>query len=165
MQSLPNQPSDLHYTHYHQIWLEIDKLELKLPIVGIPLGESGWDVTWLGNQVGYLEGTAFPSWPGNTVLTSHVYLPNGSPGPFAQLEKLRWGDVVTIHAFGYEYTYEVRRLRYIRPDDLSVFSHEELDWVTLITCKGYDARQDTYQWRLAIQGVLMHIEPEGSTWR
>ena len=165
MNTIPDQPGDLQYTLYHQIWLEIDKLDLRLPIVGIPLSESGWDVTWLSNQVGFLEGTAFPSWAGNTVLTSHVYLPNGSPGPFAYLGTLRWGDVITIHAFGYEYNYEVRRWRYVRPDDLSVFGHEELDWVTLITCKGYDARLDTYRWRLAIQAVLMRIEPEGSTWR
>ena len=165
MHPLPDQPSDLRYTLYHQIWLESDTLEIELPIVGIPLGENGWDVTWLGNQVGYLEGTALPSWSGNTVLTSHVYLPNGSPGPFAQLDKLRWGDVLTIHAFGYEYTYEVRRWRVVRPDDLSVFGHEELDWVTLITCKGYDARQDTYRWRLADSGRIDAYRTRESPWR
>jgi LPXTG-site transpeptidase (sortase) family protein len=160
MNVIPDQPNELHYTPYHQIWLEIDKLELELPIVGIPLGENGWDVTWLNNQIGYLEDTAFPTWPGNTVLTSHIYLPDGSPGPFARLADLHWGDTITIHAFGYQYRYEVRRWRYVRPDDLSVFAHEELDWVTLITCAGYDAHQETYRWRLTIQAVLMQIEPE-----
>jgi LPXTG-site transpeptidase (sortase) family protein len=165
LSAIPDQPSELHYTPYHQIWLEIDKLGLELPIVGIPRGENGWDVTWLGNQIGYLEDTAFPTWPGNTVLTSHVYLPDGSPGPFARLADLRWGDVITIHAFGYQYIYEVRSWRYVRPYDLSVFAHEELDWVTLITCAGYDAQQETYHWRLTIQAVLMQIQVEGSTWR
>lgn len=165
MQLLPNQPNDLLYTSYPQLWLEIDKLDLELPIIGIPLEEDGWDVTWLSNEIGYLEGTAFPSWPGNTVLTSHVYLSDGSPGPFAQLGDLSWGDVITVHAFGYQYSYEVHRLRYVRPYDQSVFAHEELDWVTLITCAGYDTHQDTYRWRLAIQAVLMRIEPEVSSWR
>jgi LPXTG-site transpeptidase (sortase) family protein len=160
---LPSQPSDLQYSYYHQIRLEIDKLGLELPIVGIPLGEDGWDVTWLSDQVGYLEGTAFPSWPGNTVLTSHVYLSDGSAGPFVKLGELQWGDMITIHAFGYQYIYEVRQLRYVRPYDLSVFAHEDLDWVTLITCTGYDAQQDTYRWRLAVRSVLMQIEPENSS--
>jgi LPXTG-site transpeptidase (sortase) family protein len=160
MQQLPDQPSDLRYTSYHQIWLEIENLELELPIIGIPLDENGWDVRWLTHQIGYLEGTAFPTWSGNTVLTSHVCLSDGSPGPFAHLGDLQWGDLITIHAFGLQYNYEVRRWRYVHPDDLSVFSHEQLDWVTLITCTGYDAYQDTYRGRLAIQAVLMQIEPE-----
>jgi LPXTG-site transpeptidase (sortase) family protein len=164
MNTIPDQPRDLQYTLYPQIWLEIDKLDLRLPIVGIPLSESGWNVTWLSNQVGYLEGSAFPTWPGNTVLTSHVYLPDGSEGPFFRLADLRWGDMITIHAFGYKYNYEVHRWHYVQPYDQSVFDHEELDWVTLITCAGYDARQDTYHWRLAIQAVLMHIEPENPAW-
>jgi hypothetical protein len=46
------------------------------------------------------------------------------------------------------------------PLAISVFAHEELDWVTLITCAGYDAHQETYRWRLTIQAVLMQIEPE-----
>lgn len=165
MNAIPDQPNELHYTPYHQIRLEIDKLGLELPIVGIPLGENGWDVTWLNHQIGYLEDTAFPTWPGNTVLTGHVYLPDGSPGPFARLSDLHWGDIITIHAFGYQYSYEVRGWRYVRPNDLSIFAHEELDWVTLITCAGYDEHQETYRWRLAIRAVLMQIEPENLPWR
>jgi LPXTG-site transpeptidase (sortase) family protein len=163
IQILPDQPSDLRYTSYHQIWLEIEKLQLELPIIGIPQDEDGWDVRWLSNQIGYLEGTAFPTWSGNTVLTSHVFISDGSPGPFARLGDLHWGDVITIHAFGFTYSYEVRQWKYVHPYDMSVFAHKKLDWVTLITCTGYNEDQDTYRWRLAVQAVLMKIEPEESS--
>jgi LPXTG-site transpeptidase (sortase) family protein len=138
--------------------LYIPSLNLELPIVGIPLKDGEWDVNWLWNEAGYLEGTSFPTWKGNTVITSHVYLSDGTPGPFASLDQLSWGDLVTIEAFGQKFTYEVQRSRYVRPNDLSILGHEDLDWITLITCKGYDSTTDTYSWRLAVQAVLIEIE-------
>ncbi|MCH7988569.1 MAG: sortase [Planctomycetes bacterium] len=140
------------------ITLEIPNLGVVSQILGVPQYGDGWDVTWLSNQVGYLAGTAFPTWSGNTALTAHVNLSDGTPGPFARLVELRWGDEIIIEAFGQRYTYEVRRLRYVKPDDLSVLSHEDLDWVTLITCRVYDPGQDSYLWRAAVQAVLIRVE-------
>ena len=34
------------------------------------------------------------------VLTAHVYLANGLPGPFANLNELKYGDQIIIHAYG-----------------------------------------------------------------
>ncbi len=155
---LPAQPSERSYAHLGELTLEIPSLGVASPILGVPQYEDGWDVTWLSNQVGYLAGTAFPTWSGNTALTAHVNLSDGTPGPFARLVELRWGDEITIHAFGQRYTYEVRRLKYVKPDDLSVLSHEDYDWVTLITCRVYDPARDSYLWRLAVQAVLMRVE-------
>jgi LPXTG-site transpeptidase (sortase) family protein len=156
--SLPDQPANLEYTNYPQFHLDIPEIGVTLPIVGIPQTAGGWDVTWLWDQAGYLEGTAFPTWTGNSVITSHVFLSNGMPGPFAKLDELQWGDHVTIDAYGQTYTYEVRRIRYVTPNDLSVLEHEDLDWVTLITCQGYDPAFDLYRFRLAVQAVLVSIE-------
>ena len=60
--------------------------------VGVPVSADGWGLDWLAQNVGYLDGTAFPGWDGNSVLTGHVYLPDGSPGPFQRLGSLRYGD-------------------------------------------------------------------------
>ena len=124
----------------------------------MPLTQSGWDLSWLGSQAGYLEGTAFPTWAGNTVITSHVYLSDGMPGPFVDLAQLRWGDRVVIHAFGQSHIYQVRDLRYVRPNDASILPHEEFDWLTLITCAGYDQTIDDYRWRVVVRAVLVEIE-------
>lgn len=126
-------------------------------IVGIPLAEHEWDLTSLSNQAGWLEGTAFPTWAGNTALTAHAITPDGLPGPFAHLADLRWGDQVILRALGREYVYEVRRVLSVRPTDLSVLRHEELDWLTLLTCAVYDESQETYLTRVAVRAVLIEV--------
>ncbi len=148
------------YDQLSGLVLEIPKLGLKLPIVGVPRNKDGWDLTWLWNNAGWLEGTAFPTWPGNTALTAHVYLPNGEPGPFVNLYTLEWGDKVIIHANGKRYIYEVRAVKQVKPNDISVLGHKDRDWVTLITCEGFDEKTDTYRWRLVVQAVLVKVEPE-----
>lgn len=155
---LPLQSTVSRYKKMAGLDLEIPSLGVEIPILGVPKLEDGWDVTWLSNQAGYLEGTAFPTWSGNTALTAHVYLSDGTPGPFARLSDLRWGDEIIINAFGQRYVYEVRRLQYVTPDNLSVLDHEDSDWVTLLTCAVYDQDQDRYRWRVAVQAVLMRFE-------
>ena len=72
--------------------LVIPILGLDMPIVGVPLASEGWDLSWLGSQAGYLEGTAYPTLPGNTGITAHVYTADGLPGPFVNLGSLSWGS-------------------------------------------------------------------------
>ncbi|HEX5840188.1 MAG TPA: isopeptide-forming domain-containing fimbrial protein, partial [Anaerolineales bacterium] len=94
----PNVVTDLSsvapetYRATGDIMLEIPGLGVKIPVVGVPKKNGSWNVSWLGDQAGWLEGSAFPSWKGNSVLTSHVYLANGLPGPFVNLNKLTYGD-------------------------------------------------------------------------
>ncbi|TPW14329.1 MAG: laminin G sub domain 2, partial [Halothiobacillaceae bacterium] len=98
--------------------LIIPKLDVKIPIVGVPHSDGGWDVSWLGMNAGYLEGTAYPTWAGNTVLTGHVWDALNQPGPFAKLKDLKYGDQVQIKYGNYLYTYEVRENMSISPDDI-----------------------------------------------
>jgi large repetitive protein len=154
------QPRDKMYNTLGDMWLEIQALDLKLPIVGVPATSDGnsWDITWLGKNAGWLNGTAFPTWKGNSVITSHVYLPNGQPGPFVDLSTLKFGDRVIVSAYGQDYIYEVRTVKTVKPDDTSrVIRHEELPWITLLTCKDYDPRTDTYLNRIAVRAVLVSV--------
>ena len=155
--ALPDLSGEIRYRSLGDLWLEVPNLGIQIPIVGVPLQDEGWDVTQLWDQAGYLEGTAFPTWAGNTALSAHVYLSDGTPGPFVRLGELLWGDEVIIHAFGQRYRYEVRQVTSVRPDDLSVLRHEEYDWVTLITCQGYDEQQDTYRSRMVVRAVLVEV--------
>ncbi len=160
---LPPQPEESAYAEYDGLWLEVPALGIEMPIVGVPLTSEGWNVDWLGGNAGYLEGTAFPTWAGNTGIAGHVYLPNGLPGPFVNLEGLSFGDQIIIHAWGQRYVYEVRIVDYVRPDDLSVLGHEQYDWVTLITCRNYDEDLGAYRWRVVVQAVLVSVEADGQT--
>jgi len=95
----------------------------------------------------------------NTAITAHVYLPDGKPGPFVNLRQLMWGDRIEIRTLDERYVYEVRQVRLVKPEDVSVLRHRDRDWLTLITCQGYDEAQDTYHWRLVVQAVLIEIVP------
>jgi len=156
---IPAQPHEIQYAPT-DMWLEIPKLGIKQPIVGVP-GGAAEALTWLGNQVGYLESTTFPTWKGNTVLTAHNYLASGAPGPFVNLASLRWGDVIRIHYAGQVYEYEVRVRQMVSPQTLWPFkSKPSGTWLTLITCRQYDEQMQEYRYRVVVQAVLMRIYPE-----
>ena len=155
---LPSQPAEEAYVGYGDLWLEIPLLRLEDRNLGVPQSGGGWDVSWLGEEAGYLNGTAFPTWAGNSVITAHATLPSGLAGPFADLKSLRFGDRVIIHGWGERYIYEIRELDLVSPSDRQVFRHEERSWLTLVTCQGYDEREDAYRWRVVARAVLVKIE-------
>jgi len=151
------QPETAYY-EYGDMQLVIPDLDMELPIVGVPLTARGWDVSWLGDQAGYLYGTAFPTWAGNTAITAHVWDRDNNPGPFVDLHTLQHGDQVEVHTWGQVYTYEVRQVMQVRPDDLRALPHDDYDVLTLITCQGFDESSGEYGWRLAVRAVLIDIE-------
>ncbi|MBP7355521.1 MAG: sortase, partial [Longilinea sp.] len=157
---LPASPTAQPYASLGPIWLEIPRLGVSMPIVGVPVKSGEWDLTWLANQIGWLEGTAYPTWTGNSALTAHVYDANGQPGPFNQLGSLVWGDQIIVHLNGERYIYEVRSIRQILPTDSSVLRHEDRAWLTLITCKGYNEDTNNYRLRVAVKAVLIGVEGE-----
>lgn len=156
---LPLQPATVVYSNTG-MQIEIPALDLQTTIVGIPISGDSWDVTWLGDRLGYLESTAFPTWAGNSVITGHVYGANGRPGPFVHLDTLRWGDEIIVHAFGQRSVFSVRSVYAAVPDDETVFRHEELPWLTLVTCKGYNEQTRSYVLRTVVRAVLVSVENE-----
>lgn len=129
---LPQRSFNNYYAKYEQLWLEIPKLQIFVPIIGIPQTGNSWDVRWLRYEARYLNGTAFPTWEGNTVLTGHKYLADGQPGPFVNLETLKWGDTIIIYHLGMKYAYEIRNVGKIEPDDFSIIEHKDYDWVSCL---------------------------------
>ena len=156
LSSLPRE----RYVQTGGITLEISSLGINIPVVGVPLRNDEWNVSWLGKQAGWLEGSAFPTWNGNSVLTSHVYLSNGLPGPFVNLGNLKYGEKIIIRAFGQKYTFEVRSNNIVEPDDQSAFRHEEKPWLTLITCREYDEKTNSYRKRVVVRAVLINVTEE-----
>jgi len=151
------QPENKAYTETAMM-LEIPSLEVKMPIVGVLQSGNSWDVAWLGNNAGYLDGSAFPTWPGNTVITGHVWNTLNNPGPFTALKTFKSGDQFYINAFGQIYTYEVRENKLVLPNRVSsIFEHEEYDWVTLLTCELYNPFTQDYLFRRIVRGVLVDV--------
>ena len=158
--NLPAQPAGLAYSST-DMWIEIPSLSVKMTVVGVPKTSAGWDVTWLGSQAGWLEGSAYPTWSGNSVLTAHVWDALNKPGPFARLKELRYGDRVKVHAFGQVYIYEVRETVSILPGDAkSMLKHQDKPWLTLITCEGFQSTAQEYNSRRMVRAVLVSVTTE-----
>jgi LPXTG-site transpeptidase (sortase) family protein len=158
---LPPQPADNSHSSISDLRLGVPSLSLDMPIVGVMLKDGSWDVSWLGNNAGYLEGSAYPTLSGNSILTGHVTDVNGSPGPFASIRKLSVGDKVHIHSNGLIYVYEVRQNNLITPGNIkTLFQHEDYDWLTLVTCESYNVKLDKFVYRRMVRAVLISVITE-----
>ncbi|MBV6449456.1 MAG: hypothetical protein MHPDNHAH_00166 [Anaerolineales bacterium] len=158
---LPAQPANLAYAALGDLWLEIPSQNIKSNIVGIPQADDKtWDVTWLGNDTGWLNGSAFPTWNGNSVLTAHVTNASGLSGPFANLKDLKYGDQIIVHLSGQKYIYEVQDSRMTRPYSTSFAfqSMQDHPYLTLITCQGYIPFSNAYFFRRIVRAVLVEVK-------
>ena len=156
---LSNQSADKAYAAMGDLWLEIPKLGVQMNIVGVPETGGTWDVSWLGKQAGWLNGSAFPTWAGNSVLTGHVLNADNTVGQFRYINTLWWGDKVIVHAWGAKYVYEVRSVIQVGPGNTTaMMKHETIPWVTLVTCRGYDQASDSYKYRVLVRAVLIEVK-------
>ena len=156
--ALPPQPLDLVYEPNLGLRLVIPTLGVEAEILGVPPSGVSWDTTWLGDEVGWLSGTAFPTWQGNTGIAGHNTLADGTAGPFANLGRLVYGDIVSVQAFGDEYRYAVQSVDWVAPSDLAPLRHEENTWLTLVTCSSYDETQEAYRLRLVVRARLVEVK-------
>lgn len=142
--------------------IEIPVLKVNSSIVGVESKQGSWDVSWLQDQVGWLNGTAYPTWNGNSVLTGHVVNADGKPGIFFHLKSLGIGEYIFVYGSGYRYTYKVVSNALEQPNDASVMQHEDKSFITLITCDTYDEKTASYLHRVVIRAVLVDVRT-GST--
>lgn len=155
------QTGEKSYQKLGGMWLEVPALGMQTPIVGVPSVNGEWDVSWLGNNAGYLSGTAFPTWAGNTVITGHVWNADNQPGIFVDLRTLKFGDRVRIHAWGDVYTYQVAVNRRVSPlAPKAILEHKDADWITLFTCESFGEYWGDYGYRRMVQAVLVDVSPE-----
>jgi LPXTG-site transpeptidase (sortase) family protein len=158
---LPAQPADKAYKPLNDIRIEIPTLGINYPIVGAAVSKNSWDLTWLRNSVAYLEGSAYPTLSGNTVLTAHVTDANNNLGPFSDIKGMQEGQQIYIHSGGMTYVYQVQQNRKILPANITAaFKHEEYNWVTLVTCEDYNAKTGLYKYRRMVRAVLISVVPE-----
>ena len=137
--------------------IEIPVIKVKTSIVGVEFKNGNWDISWLQNQAGWLSGTAYPTWKGNSLITAHVVNADGKPGVFYRLKALGVGEYVFVYSSGYRYTYKVVSNAYVHPNDASVMKHEDESFLTLITCDTYDEKTGTYLRRVAVRAVLVDV--------
>ena len=151
------QPAVLGYKKT-DLLLEVPALKINIPIIDVPAVGDSWDISWLDTRAGYLHGTSYPTYSGNSVISGHVSLTNKKAAPFANLSRLRVGDEVIVQAVQYRYIYSVRVVKEIAPDNLSVFGRKPEPWITLLTCSGYEPSTGQFKTRLVVQALLVRVE-------
>jgi sortase (surface protein transpeptidase) len=64
---------------------------------------------------------------------------------------------VILHAHGQKYIYQVQTIQAeMNVSEIeTAFKHEEFSWLTLITCRGYDEKSNSYRWRTVVRAILM----------
>ena len=137
--------------------IEIPVIKVNTSIVGVQQKNGTWDISWLLNRVGWLNGTAYPSWTGNSVLMGHVANADGKPGVFSKLKELNPNEYIYVYNLGYRYTYKVVSNKSVQPDDITVLQHEDKAYLTLITCDAYDEKTATYLRRTAVRAMLVDV--------
>lgn len=113
-------------------YVEIPGIKVSLPIY------HGTGEAALQSGAGHIEGTSLPVGGESThaALSGHRGLP--SARLFTDLDKMKEGDIFTLHVLGETLTYEVDRILTVEPDEveaLEILPGEDL--CTLVTCTPY----------------------------
>ncbi len=112
--------------------IEISQIDVKLPIY------KGTEEEVLQKGIGCMvEGSMLGSGKSaHSILAGHRGLPHANL--FLRLDELEEGDCFTLYVAEKELTYEVCRIRVIRPYETEIFEvQEERDLVSLVTCTPY----------------------------
>ena len=148
------------YASYSQLSLEIPGLGINAEILGVPFADNTWDVSWLGDNIGWLENTAWPGYigAGNVVLTGHSVNYTGYPGIFANLQRLGYGNTIYLNAYGEKLTYVVQDVQTVYADTPQVLSQKTDEaLLTLITCRYYNEATGQYDGRVVVTAKLCEI--------
>ncbi len=148
-QVITEKPMDLNYKPLG--WtIQIPELSMQTEIVHIPTVNGKYEVTWLGDAAGLLEGSALPG-EGRAVIAGHNHLNTMEAGPFAMLRQMEINNrIFILKPSGELSAFVVYANEKIAEDDaagLERIANAYPDSLTLITCEderaegGYTSRR------------------------
>ncbi|WP_323095344.1 sortase domain-bontaining protein [Intrasporangium sp. YIM S08009] len=113
-------------------------------------------------EIGLYDAGPTPGELGPSVLAAHVDTPAGVPGIFAQLRRVKAGDVVRINRHdGSRLTFTVDRVAAYKktafPTDLVYKSDFRRAEIRLVTCGGPTDRRNEYRDNVIVFARLSHI--------
>lgn len=97
-------------------------------------GKAVWETAW--HSAGHHLSSARPGQPGNMVISGHVSVadPRTASAVFANLSRLKAGDVVEVYSGTERYTYTIQSTSTVLPNALNVLRSNHQSRLTLITC-------------------------------
>lgn len=135
--TLSEQPMALNYEPTH-LRLQIPVIDLTTELVTVPLMNDTWQVEWLGNRAGVLEGSSMPG-EGYSFIAAHNTLNSEEYGPFALLSTMEPNDLITVNSEdGAMKLFRIYANELINANDvqkLEKTAEQEAGSLVLITCE------------------------------
>ena len=148
------QPRDVHYRPL-DMRIMIPALNVDTELVTVPETESSWEVQWLGDRSGLLEGSALPG-EGISVAAAHNTLNSTEYGPFALLGTLKVNDRIMVsNGDGSMMLFRVYANELLEPDDterLAAVAAEGENTLVLVTCENESAEGGYLNRRVVFAG-------------
>jgi LPXTG-site transpeptidase (sortase) family protein len=136
----------------------IPAINVDASVVTAPFTGDTWEVSTLGNDVGWMETTSIPGVGSNTVLAGHIATRELGNGPFVYLRLLEDGDEVFVFTKENKYVYTISGQEIVSATDSYVIAESEDAKLTLLTCTSFDRATSTYLQRRAVFANLDSVE-------
>ena len=141
------------------IRLVIPDLRLDAQVRFIPFEGNTWNLNDLGQSVAWLGNMTGRETTSNLVLAGHVTVQDGTHGPFRYLSRLTPGAKLTVYTDQYIYTYRVRELSIVKPEDAHLTGDTPHSQLTLLTCATWNEKTKSYLRRQVVMADLLKVEP------
>jgi LPXTG-site transpeptidase (sortase) family protein len=137
---------------YEGVSINIPALGVNSGITEFALNGRSWNINPWEGGIGHLQGTGWFDNGGNIALGGHSWLPDLTPGIFANLHTVQPGDHVIITVNGEQRTYAVAHVTSVSMYDLSVLYPVDGEQLTLITCDAasFDPNSNFYAQRVIV---------------
>lgn len=86
----------------------------------------------LANSLGHDTSTAYPGEKGNCVIAGHRNYTFGKF--FNRLDEVEIGDMIYVDTHEETYTYKVKEIKVVEPEDVSILENTDDEILTLYTC-------------------------------
>jgi LPXTG-site transpeptidase (sortase) family protein len=95
----------------------------------------------------------------NLVLAGHITVWDGTHGPFRYLSRLEPGAKIMVYTNQYIYTYQVREILIVKPEDAYLTKDTSNSQLTLLTCATWNEKTKSYLRRQVVFADLLEVEP------
>lgn len=138
--------------------LVIPALKVNAKIVFAPFSVVTWDISTLGQDIAWLESLEGQNKRNNLVLAGHATLYDGRNGPLYYAIRLKPGDKMFVYSSTRVYSYVLREVSVVYPEEISILEETPSPQLTLITCTTWDEETSTYLRRLVFHADLVKVE-------
>lgn len=111
--------------------ITIENVNIDIAVKEAKIVDGYWEV--FPNVAGWGEGSGKPGRPGNQVVFAHA-----RKGLFLPLRDVKIGSIVKIETTRDSYSYEVKEIKEVLPNQVEVISTTEDETLTLYTCTGFN---------------------------